>query len=87
MRPRSKLLRRAVDVVTYEFENVEVAAVERLAAIVPVRPGAKALAISQDRLTEKLSLRDLGIATAEFAAVDSVATLEGRASRSAGRRS
>src|SRR5262245_6609472 len=32
---------RAVDIVTYEFENVEVAAVERIAAIVPVRPDAR----------------------------------------------
>ena len=55
---------RAVDVVTYEFENVDVAAVERLEAIVPVRPGAKALAVCQDRFAEKSFLRDLGIATA-----------------------
>ena len=32
---------RAVDVVTYEFENVDVAAVERIGAIVPVRPGRR----------------------------------------------
>ena len=31
----------SVDVVTYEFENVPVACVERLAARVPVRPGAR----------------------------------------------
>ena len=58
----------AVDVVTYEFENVDVAAVERLARSVPVRPGPRALAVSQDRLVEKRFLRDLGIATAPFAA-------------------
>ena len=44
---------RSVDVVTYEFENVDVAAAEFLAEIVPVRPGPRALAVSQDRLTEK----------------------------------
>ena len=60
---------RAVDVVTYEFENVDVAAVERLEAIVPVRPGARALAISQDRFTEKSFLREIGISTAAFAEV------------------
>jgi 5-(carboxyamino)imidazole ribonucleotide synthase len=60
---------RAVDVVTYEFENVDVAAVERLEAIVLVRPGAKALAVCQDRFFEKSFLRDLGIATAPFADV------------------
>jgi 5-(carboxyamino)imidazole ribonucleotide synthase len=67
---------RTVDVVTYEFENVDVAAVERLAREKPVRPGARALAISQDRLREKTFLRGLGIATAPFAAVDDAASLE-----------
>lgn len=66
----------AVDVVTYEFENVEIAAVEALSASVPVRPGAKALAISQDRLVEKTFLRDLGIATVDFAEVGGGVALE-----------
>lgn len=65
----------AVDVVTYEFENVPVAVVERLAARVPVRPGAKALARTQDRLTEKTFLKDLGIETAPFAAIDDAGAL------------
>jgi 5-(carboxyamino)imidazole ribonucleotide synthase len=60
---------RSVDVVTYEFENVNVAAVERTAGIVPVRPNAKALAICQDRFLEKSFVRDLGIETAAFADV------------------
>jgi 5-(carboxyamino)imidazole ribonucleotide synthase len=67
---------RAVDVVTYEFENVEREAVERLAEIVPVRPGPRALAVSQDRLTEKQFLRDLGIKTAPFAAVDDAGSIK-----------
>ncbi len=59
----------AVDVVTYEFENVPVGAVERIGMTVQVRPGAKALAISQDRVAEKSFLRDLGVAVAPFAEV------------------
>ena len=66
---------QAVDVVTYEFENVPVEAVERLAARVPVRPGAMALARTQDRLTEKTFLREIGIETAPFAAVDDAGAL------------
>jgi len=66
---------RAVDVVTYEFENVDVASAERLARRVTVRPGARALAVSQDRLTEKSFLRDLGIETAPFTAVDDLGAL------------
>ncbi len=42
-----------VDVVTYEFENVPARTAEILAALKPLRPGANALAISQDRLAEK----------------------------------
>jgi 5-(carboxyamino)imidazole ribonucleotide synthase len=60
---------RNVDVVTYEFENVPVVAAEHLARIVPVRPGPKALAVSQDRIAEKTFIRDLGIAVAPFATV------------------
>ncbi len=59
-----------VDVITYEFENVPISCVEFLAERKPVRPGARALALTQDRLVEKTFLSDLGIATAPFAAVD-----------------
>jgi 5-(carboxyamino)imidazole ribonucleotide synthase len=66
----------AVDVVTYEFENVPVAAIERLAAHVPVRPDARALDIAQDRLSEKRFIENLGGRPAPYRAVDSVADLE-----------
>jgi len=66
----------SLDVVTYEFENIDLAAVERLAKTVPVRPGARALAVAQDRLAEKTFLQDAGIAVAPFAAVDCLAGLE-----------
>jgi 5-(carboxyamino)imidazole ribonucleotide synthase len=59
----------AVDVVTYEFENVPVAAARFLAGSVPVRPSADVLATAQDRFLEKSFLRDAGIATAPFVAV------------------
>ncbi len=64
-----------VDVVTYEFENVPVAAVEFLEKLKPVRPGAKALRVAQDRLNEKHLARDLGALTASFAAVNSLEDL------------
>mgnify|MGYP006299842305 FL=1 len=68
---------RAVDVVTLEFENVPTAALERIAAITPVRPGAGVLAVTQDRLAEKRLARELGLATAPFAAVAPDGTVEG----------
>ncbi len=61
---------REVDVVTYEFENVPARTAEVLAAIRAVRPGARALAIAQDRLPEKDFITSLGIETAPYAAVD-----------------
>ncbi|HUF55755.1 MAG TPA: 5-(carboxyamino)imidazole ribonucleotide synthase [Thermohalobaculum sp.] len=62
-----------VDVVTLEVENVPVAAVRRLERTVPVRPGARALEIAQDRVAEKAFAAGLGIATAPWQAVESAA--------------
>jgi 5-(carboxyamino)imidazole ribonucleotide synthase len=56
----------AVDVVTYEFENIPTDALDLIEGRRPIRPGRRALAVSQDRLTEKTFLRDLGLATAPF---------------------
>ncbi len=67
---------RSVDVVTYEFENVPVAAAKQLAESAPVRPGPRALAVSQDRLVEKSFMAELGIGTAAFAPVDDRASLD-----------
>ena len=59
----------AVDLITYEFENIPTSALDLLEALKPIRPNRHALATSQDRLTEKAFLASLGIATAPFAAV------------------
>lgn len=64
------------DVVTLDFENVPVAAVERIAAQVPVRPGRTALAVAQDRLAEKNLFTELGIPCAPYAPVEARADLE-----------
>ena len=68
-----------VDVVTYEFENVPVSAVEFLEKLKPVRPGSKALQVAQDRLKEKNLARALGAMTASFAPVDSLEELKAAA--------
>ena len=59
----------AVDVVTYEFENIPTAALDTIEALRLVRPGRAALAASQDRLAEKRFLQGLGLQTAPFAEV------------------
>ena len=66
----------SVDVVTYEFENIDPAAVDVLASHGLVRPGAHALRIAQDRLAEKRFVQDLGGLTAPFAPVESLNDLE-----------
>ncbi|MGQ0457808.1 MAG: 5-(carboxyamino)imidazole ribonucleotide synthase [Hyphomicrobium sp.] len=66
---------KSVSVATYEFENIPVATVAYLSKLIPVRPGAKALACAQDRINEKTLARELGAMTAPFAAVDSLADL------------
>jgi len=60
----------AADVITFEFENIPAAALDLLGRLAPVRPGRRALKVSQDRLVEKAALADMGLATAPFAAVD-----------------
>ena len=65
----------AVDVVTYEFENVPAATAELLAAHKTLRPAANALAVSQDRLTEKAFIASLGIPVAGYRAILSAADL------------
>ena len=69
-------LARISDVITYEFENVPVAPLRRLAAIRPVHPPVEALEVSQDRVTEKAFLNGVGIATAPWRAVDDAEELE-----------
>lgn len=66
----------AVDVVTYEFENVPARTAEFLSNLKPLRPGAIALAVSQDRLAEKAFLSINRIPVAPFAAISDLDRLE-----------
>lgn len=61
-----------VDVVTYEFENIPLATVNRLAGQVPVWPGAGALEVAQDRINEKDFVNATGGRTAPYQRVDGV---------------
>ena len=58
---------QSVDVITYEFENIPTEALDLLQDLAPIHPNREALRVSQDRLTEKTFLQDLGLATAPFA--------------------
>ena len=66
----------SVDVITYEFENIPTATLDLLESLRPVRPNRRALAVSQDRLTEKDFLSGLGLTTAPYRDVPDSAALK-----------
>ena len=67
---------QAVDVVTFEFENVSVEGLNLLASLKPVRPAPAVLRVSQDRIVEKSFLRDAGVPTARWRRVSLMSELE-----------
>jgi 5-(carboxyamino)imidazole ribonucleotide synthase len=64
------------DVATAEIDHVPAEALAWLGERMPIRPGRRAFAAAGDRLTQKRTFRQLGIETAPFEAVDSLADLE-----------
>jgi len=63
------------DVITYEFENINPAVLERLAAKRPVHPRVEILRTCQNRITEKRAMERLGIPVAPWRPVHSEADL------------
>jgi 5-(carboxyamino)imidazole ribonucleotide synthase len=66
---------QAVDVVTFEFENVSAEAIVEAERHAIVRPNGRSLAIAQHRLKEKSFLADHGLPVAPFAPVRTDADL------------
>ncbi|MCE0745517.1 5-(carboxyamino)imidazole ribonucleotide synthase [Acetobacter sicerae] len=65
----------AVDVVTFEFENVSANGLDLLSDLKPVRPSGAILRISQDREQEKTFLGSIGIPVAPWKIVTDAASL------------
>lgn len=65
----------AVDVISFEFENVSAEGLDLLASLKPVRPSPAILRISQDRIAEKSFVNKRGIATAPWRPVTGLASL------------
>jgi 5-(carboxyamino)imidazole ribonucleotide synthase len=59
----------AVDVITFEFENVSAEGLDLLASFKPVRPSPAVLRVSQYRIAEKSFLNAAGVPTAAWRAV------------------
>jgi 5-(carboxyamino)imidazole ribonucleotide synthase len=64
-------LAETCDVITYEFENVPVEALQHIEGLAPVYPPAAALKNSQDRLDEKQLFDLLEIPLPDYHAIDS----------------
>jgi 5-(carboxyamino)imidazole ribonucleotide synthase len=62
--------------VTTEFENVPAETLNYLAKFVPVRPGAAAVAVCQNRIAEKTFLRDHGLPHGPFAVIRAEADVD-----------
>jgi 5-(carboxyamino)imidazole ribonucleotide synthase len=60
----------AVDVISFEFENVDAEGLDLLASLRPVRPSPAILRTSQDRVLEKSFLNGAGVPTAPWAPVE-----------------
>ena len=67
---------RKVEVITFEFENVPLAAVDRAQQLVPVRPSPTVLKTVQHRVREKRFLQQIGITCTPFRAVSSESDLQ-----------
>ncbi|WP_461213000.1 5-(carboxyamino)imidazole ribonucleotide synthase [Lacticaseibacillus sp. GG6-2] len=68
-------LAKRSDVLTYEFENVDLDALNAAKAYAALPQGTELLAITRQRITEKTFLRDHGVATANFASVPDASAL------------
>ena len=69
----------AVDVISFEFENVSAEGLDLLASLKPVRPAPAILRVSQDRVAEKSFVNGRGIATAPWRPVVSLGDLDASA--------
>lgn len=65
-----------LEVATFEFENVPLAALERLANLVTVLPPPRALGVGQDRWHEKQCFEQVGIPVPTYCKVDDRADLD-----------
>ncbi len=66
----------AVDVITFEFENVSAAGLDLLAGLRPVHPAPAILRLTQERVTEKSFINGAGCPTGAWLPVNSLAELE-----------
>ncbi|MFC4711227.1 5-(carboxyamino)imidazole ribonucleotide synthase [Planococcus dechangensis] len=67
------------DVITYEFENIDVDGLRHLAEIAYVPQGAELIGITQNRIIEKKAIRAAGVPIADYIEVSSFEQLQEKA--------
>jgi 5-(carboxyamino)imidazole ribonucleotide synthase len=74
-------LARRCDVLTFDWENIPVDALEGLPGKARIAPPLRALSAAQDRLSEKRTFELLGIPTTQYASIKTRADLDAAISR------
>lgn len=67
---------KKLDVITYEFENIPAEPIAIIAEHVGIFPSPQILAVSQHRLLEKQTIKDMGVETTPFMAVSNLDDLQ-----------
>lgn len=69
-------LGKSCDVITTEFENIPADTLRKLSEYCPVRPSARVLEQTQNRIREKTFIRESGLKTAPFFAIQNESEIE-----------
>ena len=76
-RDAARALARRSDVVTYEFENVDVGAIDAVENLALLHPSSEVLRVAQDRIREKGTLSAAGFPVAPYRTVETADGLAG----------
>ncbi|MCJ1910247.1 5-(carboxyamino)imidazole ribonucleotide synthase [Planococcus ruber] len=69
-------LAEASDVITYEFENIDVAGLGKLSEIAYVPQGSELIRVTQNRIYEKQAIADAGVPIADYITASTYSELE-----------
>ncbi len=73
-------LAEASDVITYEFENIDVEGLSKLAEIAYVPQGSELIRVTQDRIVEKQAISQAGVVVADYVTASTFEELKEKSS-------
>ncbi|MGB6408946.1 MAG: 5-(carboxyamino)imidazole ribonucleotide synthase [Planococcus donghaensis] len=74
-------LAEASDVITYEFENIDVEGLSKLAEIAYVPQGSELIRVTQNRVVEKQAISEAGVVVADYITASSFEELKEKSSK------